>query len=246
MIDLRIVNVQPVLPDGTVIRADVAVKDGLIAGIISPGESATAGAVIDGRGLHLLPGIIDAHVHIGFYDAIDENRTETAAAALGGVTTTLRYFRALKPYDEIFPRELDLAKQLSHVDYAFHLGILTDHHLENIETYIERWGIRSFKMYTCYKGEERAEFGLRGQDDGLMYAVFRKLATLGGAFAMVHSENNDIVERETNRLKGLGQGSMGDLELWDQSRPAVAELEAVQRVATLAEQAALPDLFPAC
>jgi dihydroorotase-like cyclic amidohydrolase len=244
VIDVVVRNVRPVLADGTVVDADVLVSDGRIEGLVARGNQQAAHDALDGGGRLLLPGLIDTHVHIGFYDVEREERTETATAALGGVTTILRYFRALKPYDEIFPLELERARANSHVDYGFHLGVLVDEHLASIERYIERWGVRSFKMYTCYKGDERVEFGLRGQDDGFILDVFRRLATLPGTLPIVHSENNDIVERETMRLAAQGQGDAADLVIWEQARPEIAEIEAVQRVALLAEEAGCPLFLP--
>jgi dihydropyrimidinase len=244
MTDLRVRNVRPVLADGSVVTADVLVLDARIEGLVAPDNPALAAETLDGGGRHLLPGLIDTHVHIGFYDPEREERSESATAALGGVTTVLRYFRALEPYDTIFPRELERARANSYVDFAFHLGVLVDEHLAAIDSYIERWGVRSFKMYTCYRGDERAEFGLRGQDDGFILDVFRRLARLPGTLPIVHSENNDIVERETARLSARGQGDVSDLAIWEAARPEIAEIEAVQRVALLAAEAGCPLFLP--
>jgi dihydropyrimidinase len=233
-----------VLSDGSVVDADILVDGGRIVGLVDPRTPIAARQIIDGKGLHALPGIIDAHVHIGFYDELDENRSETASAAVGGVTTTLRYFRALRPYEEIFPAELARAARLSHVDYAYHLGLLIDEHLDHVERYVAEWGVRSFKMYSCYKGEERAEFGLRGQDDGFMFDVFRRLAKIPGTLALVHAENEDIILRETKRLRAMSTDGRVDLAVWDEARPAIAEFEAVQRVTTLAAEAECPLYLP--
>ena len=66
---------------------DVAVKDGKIAAI-GDLSTATAGEVIDAKGLHVLPGVIDTQVH--FREPGNEHKedleTGTRAAALGGVT----------------------------------------------------------------------------------------------------------------------------------------------------------------
>ena len=85
---------QPVLPDGSVVAADVLVLDGRIEGLVTRASEINAKDVVDCGGHHLLPGLIDMHVHIGFYDVEREERSETATAALGGVTTILCYFRA--------------------------------------------------------------------------------------------------------------------------------------------------------
>ncbi len=245
MVDLRITNVQPVLSDGSVVRADILVDGEHIAGVVEPETTCATRKVLDGGGHHLLPGLIDTHVHIGLYDPVRESRTETASAGLGGITTTLRFYRSMSPaYDELFPAELALASANSYVDFAFHLGILIDEHLEQIQRYHEEWGIRSFKMYTAYRGEERKKFSLQGQDDGFILDVFRRVASIPGTVAIVHSENNDIIERETGRLIREGQGQRRDLEIWEMARPVIAEVEAVSRMALLAEEARCPLFIP--
>jgi len=44
--------------------ADLAIKDGKFVGIAAPGElGMTAAEELDATGLHVLPGVIDGHVH---------------------------------------------------------------------------------------------------------------------------------------------------------------------------------------
>lgn len=242
--DLRIRNVRTVLEDGRSAPLDVLVIDGRITGLVGRDFEAEARVELDGLDLPLLPGIIDPHVHLGFYDPEGEHQSETAAAALGGITTTIRYFRALQPYDDIFPEELDRAAARSHVDYAYHLGILVDEHIARLEEYSRRWGITSFKMYACYRGDERIAFGLRGQDDGFILDAFEQIARIPGAVAIVHAENHDIVERRSQRLRAATPAGVGDLALWDMARPAIAEVEAVGRICTLAAAAGCPLYLP--
>ncbi len=80
-------NATCVLPDET-IRSNVLIDGERIASIDAP-DSSTAEEVIDATGLHLLPGVIDHHVH--FRDPglthKEDLHTGTCAAARGGVTT---------------------------------------------------------------------------------------------------------------------------------------------------------------
>ena len=75
-----------VLPWGEA-PADVGVQDGRIAAIGTP-ASATAEQVIEARGLHVLPGLIDPHVHLRDPGdpAIETIGTGTRGAVLGGLT----------------------------------------------------------------------------------------------------------------------------------------------------------------
>src|SRR5688500_7060410 len=85
-----------VLPGAGIRRGDVAIRGGRIAAI---GESleGRAARVVEAAGLHVLPGLVDPHVHFGIQGAwVDECRTETRAALLGGVTTVGCYLRDLE------------------------------------------------------------------------------------------------------------------------------------------------------
>ena len=69
----------------------VAVSGGRIAGILGPGDQVSAARVIDARGLHVLPGLIDTHVHTRHPGVAgrEDFQSGTAAAAAGGITTIL-------------------------------------------------------------------------------------------------------------------------------------------------------------
>ena len=54
-------------PDRPPERRDVLVQKGKIAALLAPGAAAPAGiAEESAKGLHVFPGLIDAHVHFGF------------------------------------------------------------------------------------------------------------------------------------------------------------------------------------
>ena len=82
--DLLIRNGIAVLPWGEV-AADIGVRDGKIAAI---GATGTSDETLDAKGLHVLPGLIDPHVHLRDPGdpAIETIPTGTKAAVLGGLT----------------------------------------------------------------------------------------------------------------------------------------------------------------
>ena len=85
--DLLIRGGTCVLPWGQE-AADIGVRDGRIAGIgVTSGD--TADETLDAAGLHVLPGLIDSHVHLRDPGdpAVETLGTGTRAAVLGGVTT---------------------------------------------------------------------------------------------------------------------------------------------------------------
>ena len=83
--DLLIRNGNCVLPWG-IEATDVGVRDGRIAAL-GVGSGATADATIDADGLHVLPGLIDPHVHLRDPGdkAVESIPTGTRAAVLGGL-----------------------------------------------------------------------------------------------------------------------------------------------------------------
>ena len=83
--DLLLRNGTLVLPWGEE-SADIGIRNGRIAAIGVPAD-ATAGATLDAAGLHVLPGLIDPHVHLRDPGdpAIETIPTGTRAAVLGGL-----------------------------------------------------------------------------------------------------------------------------------------------------------------
>lgn len=84
--------------DGTVgARRDVILREGRIEAVLPVGQGWSAGAteVVDGAGATLLPGLIDAHVHLGSTMAvpgrlrIPRPRRNAEALLAAGVTTAL-------------------------------------------------------------------------------------------------------------------------------------------------------------
>ena len=125
--------------------------------------------VVDGRGLLAFPGVVDAHQHWGIYNPLDEDtRTESRAAAQGGVTTALTYMRTGQyylnrggSYQEFFPEVLAASEGRAYVDYAFHLAPMMREHIEEIPLLIEKHGVTSFKIFMFY-----GSHGLHGRSAG--------------------------------------------------------------------------------
>jgi dihydroorotase len=83
--DLLVKGGTAVTPMGTA-PADIGIRAGRIAAIGLP-ANATADTVIDAKGLHVLPGLIDPHVHFREPggDGVESIETGTRGAVLGGI-----------------------------------------------------------------------------------------------------------------------------------------------------------------
>lgn len=165
--DLIIKNVRLVRPGQSGTPAtDVAVKDGRFARIEPDIDPAGSHKVVDGRGLYAFPGLVDAHMHVGIYSPLQEDAvTESKAAAMGGVTSALTYFRTGDyylnkggPYRDFYPEVLALSEGRYWVDYAYHLAPINRTHIDEMPGLLEEFGVSSFKIFMFYGGH-----GLHGR-----------------------------------------------------------------------------------
>jgi len=147
--DLILRNVRLVVPRrATLEHSDVGVRNGKIATLARGLDPSQTRRVIDGRGHLAFPGVVDAHMHTGIYSPLEQDSiTESRAAAQGGVTSSLNYFRSGQyylnrggRYLELFPEVLGIARGRFHVDYGFHLAPLDSRQIEEIPQLVEQYG----------------------------------------------------------------------------------------------------------
>ncbi len=211
---------------------DIAVKDGVIAALLAPASSAQAKETINAAGRHIFPGLIDAHIHFGFGEPVTEYTTETMYAAQGGFTTVLGYFLNNEPYGGVFERELALAEPRAYVDFGFHFSTASELHIQELDEYVSKYGVTSFKYFMNFKGEEGRYLGLDGTDDGYLYALLEKAASLGDVTVVLHTENIEMVNRFRREAQAQGKNTLRD---WSLSKPAFTEAESVVRAMYFAE-----------
>lgn len=233
MLDLIFQDVDTLLPGGIRRRTSVGVADGRIAAISAGSMDLPTKRTIKGGDRLLVPGAIDPHIHYGYHP--DDALTETRSAALGGVTTMLRYHRKTNNYEDLDEEIADINAR-SYCNVGMHLTLMVDSQAGSLESYVEHFGVSSFKMLTGYRGY--ASLNIVESDDAFILSVMRKIAAIPGAMACIHCENTDICEAATADLKAKAPD--GDLALWNASRPAYAEGEAVMRMGYLARIANCP------
>jgi allantoinase len=218
------------LSDGPADR-DIGIVGGRIASI-GPDLSTEADEIIDARGLHVLPGGIDAHVHFNEPGRTQWEGWQTGSRALaaGGTTTCVEMpCNAIPPTvsGPNFALKLELASKLSHVDFALWGGIVPGNRAELSE--LAACGVAGFKAFMCATGLE--EFP--GCDDLTLYEAMVEAGRLGLP-VLVHAENDAITAELAVRARAEGRTGARD---FCASRPALAELEAVSRAIVLAEDA---------
>jgi allantoinase len=167
--DTLIKNVRVVRPHREAVeRLELAIQDGRFAHIAPEIPAAEARTVVDGKGLLAFPGVVDAHTHAGIYSPLEQDAvSESRAAAQGGVTTMLTYFRTGQyylnrggPYADFFPEVLRRSAGRYHVDYGYHLAPIHAQHIDEIELLARQHGVTSFKIFMFY-----GSHGLHGRSD---------------------------------------------------------------------------------
>ncbi len=105
---------------------DIAVRDGRISAILAPGATASAAATLDARGLVVLPGAIDVHLHLGHGRDIARPRVpedaarESAAAVAGGITCFIPYLMTSDPFARVLPEVIGVTEAGSRIDFGYH------------------------------------------------------------------------------------------------------------------------------
>jgi dihydropyrimidinase len=230
--DLVIKNARVVRHDGE-FHGGVAVAGDRIVATGADGTLPDATRVIDAQGRVLMPGLIDPHCHLGVkYPFPEDMRTETAAAASGGVTTAILYIRNLKPSYLPFYEERKAAGEANSViDFGFHFGIQREEHIAEIPDVIAKTGVRSFKCYFGYEPDN--PIGIVPATDGWVYAAMRILAKVPGGVINVHCENTQIASWLKHEMIATGRQDLG---AYTESRPAFCEVETIRRMIFLAER----------
>jgi dihydropyrimidinase len=138
--------------DGTPL--DLLIRDGKIAAHLLPETPVDASIPVQSaKGLHIFPGLIDAHMHFGFGEKITEYETETIYAAQGGFTSVLGYFLNNEAYADVYKREQEYARTRAYIDYAFHFSTANEEHIQELADYVKTYGVTSFKYFMNFKGE---------------------------------------------------------------------------------------------
>ncbi|HYF16744.1 MAG TPA: dihydroorotase family protein [Ramlibacter sp.] len=266
--DLLIRNVRVVRPHGNVVHeSDIAVQGDRVAKVAPGIDPALARTVYDGRGRLAFPGVVDAHMHAGIYSPLEEDAiSESKAAAVGGVTSSLNYFRTGQyylnkggPYARFFPEVLKIAKGRFHVDYGFHLAPMDRKHIEEIPMLIDKHGVASFKIFMFYgshglhgASDSQRQFLMIGEDErydlahfefimrGLQAAREQMPERAHQLSLSLHCETAEIMTAYTKIVEK--DKSLKGLAAYSASRPQHSEGLAVFIASYLAHETALPNI----
>jgi dihydropyrimidinase len=216
-----------VTPAGT-FTGDVGIS-GEIISALGADLGTDASRIIDARGHHVIPGVLDVHVHLElpFMGAVsaDDYRTGTRAGARGGVTTVIDFAIPYKgeSLSQAADNWLRKAEGKSLIDYTFHICITRyDEHKDQIAGMVER-GFTTFKEFMIYESE-----GWQS-DDRALYGTLEKMRELG-AMLLVHAESSRVLDELIARHHTPEMMRRYGARLHAMTRPNFIEAEAIERV----------------
>lgn len=231
-----------VIRNGRVVTAggESAVDVGIAAGRVAQlGGEMTAANEIDATGKLLLPGVIDAHVHLTSPPGaatsgprwVDDFTSGSAAALAGGVTTlgNMTFPGAEETPLAALARESALAAAQASADYFLHpvLVDLTDETLDQIPQLLGQ-GCNTIKYFMSMAGFDR-QIG--------RYVEATRRAGANRLLTLIHCEDFALLADAVANLTGRGQTS---LRHYGASRPIISEVVATQRAVAIAEATGAP------
>ena len=233
--DTVIVDSHVILPQGMVDK-NIIIDEGKVVGLTN--ELPACDTKINGNGLISIPGPIDTHVHYGVYSPINEAaKTESHAAAIGGVTTMMRMLRLGDPFSNSLQAQLDAASQNHYVDYAIHASIFTPQQINEMDYCVNK-GITSFKIYMNLGGEighvymdmppNSSELVAANVDvtNEIVEQTVKTAASLGCP-VLVHAEDYESCGCGIQTAREKKQDG---LSAWSQSRSPEFEAKAIKTV----------------
>ena len=227
-VDLVVKNGWVVTPNDT-FKGGVAIADGKFVTVGADETLPDAREVIDAAGRHILPGLIDAHVHFREPGVThkEDFATGSTAAVCGGITTVIDMPNQVPPTEnaEQVLVKKRLAESKSTCDFAV-LGVVHQTNAGDVIPMADAGAIG----YKIFFGETIGN--LPFPDDGMCIEVFSNI-TKARVPVCVHAENRQIQHYWTNKLKAEGKN---DPIYWEQSRPALCEFESVAHLIFMTEQ----------
>jgi allantoinase len=209
---------------------DIAIEDGKIAAI-GP-ELPGAAEEIDARGLHVFPGLIDVHLHFNEPGRTEWEGSATGSRALAAGGGTLFFDMPLNSTPctvnaDAFDQKRAALEASSITDFGLWGGLIPGN-VPHMAELADR-GVVGFKAFLCDSG--LPEFPRA--DDLTLFEGLCEAARLDLPVA-VHAESQEITQGLALRIAPQDRGSV---HAFLASRPVVAELEAIQRAALLAQEA---------
>jgi len=228
-----------VTPTG-IIDKNLVLDEGKI--VMLTNETPSCDNKINADGLVSIPGIIDPHVHYGVYSPIEKAaKSESHAAAIGGVTTMMRMLRLGDSYKKSLLPQLYASSNSHYIDYAIHASIFTLNQVDEMQFCVDN-GVTSFKLYMNLGGEVghvymdmQPEKNLLQEEhvevnSEIVQKVVEKASSIGCP-VLVHAEDFEQCECGIRKSK---EKNLDGLAVWSQSRPYESESKSIKTISKFA------------
>lgn len=211
--------------------ASVQVADGVIQRVGEWGDMPDGVELVDAGDLVVMPGNVDAHVHVNEPGRTEWEGYETAtrAAAAGGVTTIVDMpLNSIPPTTTLagFEEKLAAAKGQCSIDVAFWGGVVPGNTGE-LAPLVER-GVKGFKCFLIHSGVD--EFPHVTEND--LRKAMPEIARLDSVL-LVHAEVAGPIDAAASEVNSLDHRAY---ETFLRSRPASAEVEAIEMMIRLCRE----------
>ncbi|MGP8024036.1 MAG: dihydroorotase [Methanobacterium sp.] len=202
------------------IEVSISIEDGKIISLkkIAPRRGAE---IINMKGSVILPGLIDAHVHLRDPGLTykEDFQSGTRAAAIGGFTTIIDMPNTIPPTNtpRAFIEKLKIASKKSIIDFGLHAGVSNPADINKVN----KLKPASFKIYMDLI------------DKKFLNEIFRVISKINSNKPLIslHCEDKDIV---TNNINNELKKKKFKPENYANTRPPLAETTAVSNALSLA------------
>ncbi len=216
-----------------------AVADIGISGekVVQIGGEMNAARAVDATGKLVIPGGIDAHVHVTSQPGKQPPRwvddfTSGSAAALAGGITTIGNMTQVTP-DETplqgLAREAEQARREAIADVLLHpiFGTAGEEMLADVPQLLEQGhnSVKYFMSTPVFDGQ------------AANYLELTRLAGEHDLITLIHCEDFPLIQEATRKLVAAGKSS---LRYYAESRPVISEVVATQRAVAFSEETGAP------
>ncbi len=221
---------------------NIVINDGKI--VLLTTDIPSCDKKIYGSNLVSIPGVIDTHVHYGVYSPIDNAaKTESHAAAIGGVTTMMRMLRLNSSFESSLTKQLDASSKSHYVDYTIHASIFNEQQINGMKFCINK-GISSFKIYMnlggeighvymdMNPGENKLIESEVDMNDKIVEKIVQRAASVNCP-VLVHAED---YQECGCAIKTAKQKKQDGLRAWSQSRSPDFEVKSIKTICEYARK----------
>jgi len=232
LIDLLLKNCKVAFLEG-ISEVCLGIDRGKITCIGFESSMPEADRTIDLEGKVVVPGAVDAHVHVFSPGWIRETfETGTKAAAVGGVTT-IADMSSVGEWQtvnvETFRKKLERAEKEAVVDFSLYCGeIYKKEDLKEIPEILRLGAVGLGEIMMCEPDPI---------PDSMVLLEAMRIASKERTFIALHAEDKEIIQKNVELMRKRGRQ---DLEAFTESRPAIAESKAVLDAAILSSEANCP------